>query len=256
MGRISRKEYNALNAGVMDERKIASGENITAEDFRYEPGPEDKPANQGKDNVIPFKKEAERPNIIELKKDFRTQDDFNRIVFVSKALQKNLLDYVHAYKGVVHIEKKTDGGSIIVGTDGFRLHYAEISMELTPGEYKVDVRKNTLYLTGPVKDYSEHGYPDWRKLVKDNIEKQASINFYGTGLTRNTGVTGLMAKKFYSFIQATGKIINLRYLDDLTKANWDIYLDKDKELNSPVVFRQDLEKTMAALIMPMEPENG
>jgi hypothetical protein len=258
VGRLSRKKYNALNAGVAREKKIASGENNVAVDFQVENVQEENSEDENANNIIPFNRTSDGVDQFEMKKSFSNQDDFNRIVFVSKSLQKDkILDVLRvAYKGVIHVEENGEKGSIVVGTDGYRLHYAEVGLTLSPGEYKIIVRKDHLSLSGPIKNEEGVMYPDWRKLIKDDLERCGSIDFHGTSLSRNIFATGLMSKKFYSLIRVTEKIINLRYLDDLSKERWDIYTDSQKELNSPLVFKQDLPKPIAAIIMPLFPEDG
>jgi hypothetical protein len=256
MARISRKKYNSLNSGFSEEQKMASGETITTVDFQAEEIRNEK-TDKKSNNIIPFKKESDELERFEMKRSYSNQDDFNRIAFVSRALQKGVLpDMLRVrYKGLIHIEENDGKGSMVVGTNGQRLHYAEIGLALTPGEYKITVKKNDLVLSGPIKSEEEFGYPNWRAIVKEDITKFGTIDFHGTSISRDLLSTGLMSKRFYSLIKATEKIINLRYLDDLSKERWDVYLYSNKELNSPVVFRQALEKTIAAVIMPLTPED-
>jgi hypothetical protein len=129
-------------------------------------------------------------------------------------------------------------------------------MKFIPGNYQFEIKKKKIILYGPLEADSDSGkYPDWRKLIMTDIKKCASLNFNGVGISKDIEIMGLMSLRFYRLIKSTEKIINLLYLNDLTKETWDVYLYCGPEANRPVMFKKESKKELVALIMPMTPEN-
>jgi hypothetical protein len=243
-------------------KKIASGgENISVdlnEVIEAEINPEEvegEEEDKKPDNIVQFRAPYTKLIQYELEKTNANMDDIGRIIFVSKALDYDIFGI--GYKGQIHVEKdeKNEAGSIIVGTDGIRLHYAQIDTKIIPGDYKLSINKKCISLSGQENTGSETKYPDWRKIILSNPKEYTTIDFNGTSISNNISSTAIMSRRFYSLIKSIKKIINLKYLDDLTKEEWIVYLDEKKALNTPVMFKRACQKELVALIMPIEPED-
>lgn len=254
----SRNEEN-----VSEAYKIASGGDIVA----YDPikhkriilntnEATDEDANEGEnhaDNKIiqyPIKTTGMAAFIIQ--DTITAHDDFNRILFVSKAcLKKDHTSY--PFKTYIHVEEE-NGKKIMVSTDGIRLHAAAVDLDLLPGNYTIKTGNKSITLFGPIESNKDNEYPNWKKVVPTDYIEKAVINFNDTSLKRDLKKLGIMSKRMYSIIKTTNKLINLYYLDDLLKETWNICIDSN-EKNSAVLFSQNNTKKIFAIIMPMNPED-
>jgi hypothetical protein len=217
---------------------------------------EDKPPIDGDKtnpgNIIEFPKNLSKTVEFQINDNTETHDDYMRLMFVSRVLEK--YDTSQPYKSFLHVEVE-DGKRMVIGSDGRRLHAAVVDLDLLPGNYTVRFDKKLIALCGPIENKeAEYDYPNWKKTIPYNPTKKADIDFAETGLKKDRLQLGMMSQKMYSLIKRTGKLINLYYLDDLSKEKWAIYVADDVE-NSPVIFkREDAKKNMFAIIMPMETE--
>jgi hypothetical protein len=191
----------------------------------------------------------------EMRKSYNTMDDFQRIAFASRALTKEK-NSSRLYSTVLKIEyeyEKKDPKLIrcvrIIGSDGRRLHVAEISTILPEGFYNVQVRTNVITL----QEYGDDiHFPNWRGVLTslNKLEEIGECDLNNTSLTKNLTKTGEISKQFAKLIKASNKVLNIRYLDDLEKIVWTAY--KETRANGAFVFKLENNKELIAVIMPLE----
>jgi hypothetical protein len=164
-------------------------------------------------------------------------EDFERMGFVIKACAKKA-DY--PFKTVLHVEQ-TRTGSRLVACDGLRLHAAEISKKIKSGDYKPLVTRDCISLGEPVEGVK---FPAWSKAIPAKSEKRGIINLEKTGMGRDRKETEKLSLAFNSFVKQTGEPVNLRYLEDLTKREWTIYCQGEKQ--KAIVLKEGYGKTDVA----------
>jgi hypothetical protein len=176
-------------------------------------------------------------------------DDFERMRFVVKACTKTA-DV--PFKTVLHVEQ-TRTGSRLVACDGLRLHVAEISKKIKSGDYKAHVTKDSVSLGAPLEGVR---FPAWAKAIPEKTEKRGIINLEQTGMGKDRRETERLSLAFNSFVRQTGEPVNLRYLEDLTKREWTIYCQGEKQ--KAIVLKEghgktDVEDTKGplAVILPI-----
>jgi hypothetical protein len=176
--------------------------------------------------------------------------DFERMLFVIKACtkEKNV-----SFTSVLHVEQ-TRTGSRLIAIDGRRLHVAEISKKIKSGDYKAQVTKDIISLGKPLKDIK---FPAWAKAIPVTTVKRGVINLTDSGIGKNSKETDKLSLAFSSFVSHSGEPINLRYLNDLTKKEWEVYCQNDKQ--KAIVLREKSKgqnepdrKAPYAVIMPLE----
>jgi hypothetical protein len=169
--------------------------------------------------------------------------DFDRIAFVLKARSK---DEKREYLTVLHVEQ-TSTGSRLIATDGLRLHFAEIERKIESGEYKPAVHKDCIRLGDPVKDIQ---FPNYARIIPENTIKRGVIDLTDTGMGKDRNQTERLSWVFNSFVKKTGDLINLRYLEDLTKKKWLVYCQSEK--HKAIVLKEfGAENSVFAVVMPL-----
>jgi hypothetical protein len=207
-------------------------------------------SKKGEDAVTPAKDlpgEKERPeaagaSLTLIRKEpvtFRlsrleSPEDFERMLFVVKACARTA-DV--PFKTVLHIEQ-TRTGSRLVACDGLRLHVAEISKKIKSGDYKPRVTKDCVSLGIPLEGVK---FPAWAKAIPEKTEKRGFINLEKTGMGKDRKETEKLSLAFNSFVRQTGEPVNLRYLEDLTKREWTIYCQGEKQ--RAIVLKEGYGKT-------------
>jgi hypothetical protein len=164
-------------------------------------------------------------------------EDFERMQFVAKACDRTA-DV--PFKTVLHIEQ-TRTGSRLVACDGLRLHVAEISKKIKSGDYKPRVTKDCVSLGAPLEGVR---FPAWAKAIPEKTEKRGIINLEKTGMGKDREETERLSLAFNSFVRQTGEPVNLRYLEDLTKREWAIYCQGEKQ--KAIVLKEGHGKTDGA----------
>jgi hypothetical protein len=149
-------------------------------------------------------------------------EDFERMRFVVKACARTA-DV--PFKTVLHVEQ-TRTGSRLVACDGLRLHVAEISKKIKSGDYKSHVTKDCVSLGAPLEGVK---FPAWAKAIPEKTEKRGIINLEKNGMGKDRKETEKLSLAFNSFVRQTGESVNLRYLEDLTKREWTIYCQGEKQ---------------------------
>jgi hypothetical protein len=175
-----------------------------------------------------------------IKKEEVSKEDFNRLLFVLKARSSNRENF-----SVLHVEE-LPRGTRLVATDGKRLHVAEVDVKLAGGDYTPTVRKDRvrLVLARSAK------FPDWKRGVPDDPVGRGSINLAKTGIGRRYEFSSGMSLAFQSLIQKTGSAVNIRYLEDLPKKEWQLLVPAGKKW--PLMFRQkDSPRETYAVIAPV-----
>ena len=175
--------------------------------------------------------------------------DFELMSFVIKACNKT---GERPFMKVLHVEP-TRTGSRLVACDGRRLHFAEISKKIKSGDYKPMATKDSISLGEAEQDSL---YPVWSRYVPENTEKKGVINLEKSSLKRDRTETDNLSLAFNTFVKHTGEPVNLRYLEDLTKREWEVYIQGKKQrvilLRQVAVDPKDVNKEGPyAVIMPL-----
>jgi hypothetical protein len=175
-----------------------------------------------------------------IKKAEVSKEDFNRLVFVLKARANNRENF-----SVLHAEE-LPGGTRLVATDGKRLHVAEVGMKLAGGDYTPRVLKDRVRLV-PARGAK---FPDWKRGVPEAPVGRGSINLAKTGIGGRYELSLGMSLAFQSLIQKTGAAVNIRYLEDLPKKEWQLLVPAGRRW--PLMFRQkDSPREAYAVIAPV-----
>lgn len=147
---------------------------------------------------------------------------------------------------VVHVEE-SEGGSRLVCTDGKRLHYADITMEIPEGDYTPVITRDSIFLKGPIQIGS---FPNWKRVIPEDGQDRGLVNLEKTSLGRNTSQNAGFSLMFSQIIEKTGEVVNIRYLEDLPKREWKVLSTEEK--NRPIMFKRTVSgKEIVAVIMPM-----
>jgi hypothetical protein len=177
----------------------------------------------------------------EIKNTPANRDEFDRVQFVCKARSNNRKQ---PYTAVLHIEG-TAKGSRLIATDGKRIHVAEITAKIKSGNYKPVVTKDTISFGKPVAGIT---FPDWTKVLPEKARKRGTIDLGDTGLGKDRRLTAGLTAVLKSFMVKTGEVINLGYLEDLPKTEWDIY----KQPGKPILLKQqNTNRDTFAVIVPI-----
>jgi hypothetical protein len=168
---------------------------------------------------------------------------FERMTFVLKARSK---DATREYLTVLHVEQ-TKTGSRLIATDGLRLHVAEINRKIASGNYKPVLTKDRISLGEPAEGIV---FPNWVKVIPENTEKRAVIDLADTGMGKDRNQTERLSWAFRSFVNQTGELINLRFLEDLLKTKWSVYCQGVKN-KAMVLKAEGAEASAFAVIVPL-----
>jgi hypothetical protein len=155
--------------------------------------------------------------------------DFELMGFVCRAITKTS---DKQFRTVLHVEQ-TRKGSRLVACDGLRMHVAEISKKIKSGDYKVHATKDEIILGEPVTGIK---FPAWSKGIPEKTVKRGVINLEKSGISRNRNETENLSIALNTFAQQTGETVNIRHLEDLTKREWVVYCQKEK--NKAIVLKQ------------------
>jgi hypothetical protein len=169
--------------------------------------------------------------------------DFERMAFVLRACSQNPKQ---DYLSVLHVEQ-TKNGSRIVACDEHRLHVAEISAKIKSGDYKPVVTKDCFSLGEPVTGIM---FPNWMRVIPGITRKRGVINLANTGMGKDRSQTERLSLAYSSFVKQTGELVNLRYLEDLTKTTWSLHCQSEKH-KAVVLKEAGAEQTVFAVIMPL-----
>jgi hypothetical protein len=196
------------------------------------------PAKSGADSLVFIKKEPVTFQLSRLK----NPEEFERAAFVIRACST---DPHRKHLAVLHVEQ-TRSGSRLVATDGMRLHICEIPEKIRSGDYKPVVTKDLIRLGEPVTGIM---FPNWMKAVPSAPKERGVIHLEETGLGKDRNRTEKLSRVFNAFVRMTGSLINLRYLDDLTKTTWSVHCQAG---NRVILLKQERAKMhTCAVIMPL-----
>jgi len=170
--------------------------------------------------------------------------DYENSLFVLKSMST---DKTRPFMCVVHVEHLNEGGCRLVCTDGRRLHYADISVEIPDGDYIPVVTKDTIVLKGPT---NQGGFPNWKRVIPEDCIDRGLINLAKSGVGKNVSTAAQFSLAYSKVLQQTGEVINVRYLDDLMKTEWQLLSREEK--NKALMFKRPIaEREVVAVIMPM-----
>lgn len=173
----------------------------------------------------------------------KNPDDFERMAFVIRACSK---DPRRKHIMVLHVEQ-TRTGSRLVATDGHRLHVAEITEKLQSGDYIPAVTKDAVRLGEPATGIM---FPNWSKVLPVDTAMRGCINLKDAAWGKNQNQTEKLSRVFNSFVRMTGELINVSFLEDLTKKEWSIHCQAGK--NRAILLRElGAKMSTYAVLMPM-----
>jgi hypothetical protein len=211
--------------------------------------------NKSTKKIIKFPEEFIKRTQYDFKKTYGNSDDFQRVFFVSRALS-NDKDEMRLFKTFVKIENDIDSGrTIIVATDGRRLHLAEINIDIPEGFYNIRTKNNVITFQEVIEPKDGLHYPDYRKLIMspEELKKVCDLDLTQTGLTKNLVKTGEISKQFAKIVRKAEKVMNIRFLDDLAKLSWELYIENNEK--GALHFKLNSEKELLALIMPLDADD-
>jgi hypothetical protein len=175
------------------------------------------------------------------------RDDYQRIYFVSRATDKD--EVTRPFCTIIHVEPSESYGCRIIATEGKRLHLAELEYELPPGDYEFRTDSQEAVLKGPIG--YEIQYPNYQGIIFKNQKYLYNLDFGNTGLGKNASKNLEMTRHIGRLVRRSNILINLRYLDDLVKLEWSVYVDADKESRA-VIFKTKTPKELFAVLMPFD----
>jgi hypothetical protein len=161
------------------------------------------------------------------------------------------------YESIIKVETDEESGIVtLIATDGRRLHLAQINHFIPEGYYNIMIKGDTITLQEVIDSDGKFQYPNYQKVIPgpESLKKICDLNLDKTGITKNVVKTGKMSREFAKIIKQAKKIINLRYLDDLAKIDWELYVEEKRE-RSALYFKLNSDKKLFALIMPMEDDD-
>jgi hypothetical protein len=239
------------NISVMN--KASGAENINASE-----APENAANSFGNNNkkIINFPNELIKRMQYEIKKTINTRDDFQRIAFVSKALTTDK-HAIRKYESIIKVETDEESGNVtFIATDGRRIHLAQINHFIPEGYYNIMIKGDVITLQEVIDSDGEIQYPNYRKIIPgpETLKKICDLNLDQTGLTKNMVKTGKISLEFAKIIKRAKKVMNIRFLDDLAKIDWELYVEEKRE-KGPLCFKLNSEKELLAIIMPMNDDD-
>jgi hypothetical protein len=175
----------------------------------------------------------------------KNREEYEQVRFVLKACGKTTDDKTR-FKTVLHVEQTHDG-SRLVATDGQRLHIAVIETRIKNGEYMPVITKETITLGEPVKSIP---FPNWTRVMPDKTKKRLTIDLEKTSMGKDKSETEKLSRTYSVLVKKTGEMVNLRYLEDLTKKEWTVYCQAEPQ--KAILFKETGSKReTVAVIMPL-----
>jgi DNA polymerase III sliding clamp (beta) subunit (PCNA family) len=164
-------------------------------------------------------------------------------LFVAKAVSK---DITRDNLSVIHVEE-IDNGSRLVATDGVRLHIAEIATKIKAGNYKPLISKDAIGFTEADTDIT---FPNWPRVIPERPMMRGTISLENTGFGKNVTQTEQMAAAFTALIKQTGESVNLRFLDDLPKTEWQVF--SQNQTGRALILKENAHAdSVYAVMMPL-----
>lgn len=180
---------------------------------------------------------------------FENPDDFDRMRFVINACSRN---NDNTFRSVLHVEQ-TRKGSRLIASDGLRLHVAEISKKIKSGNFKarVSATKEIITLGKPIKGIK---FPLWSKAIPEKTKIRGVINLVNSGLGKDRKESENLSLAYKSLVKMTGETINLCFINDLTKNEWEVFCQDTKR--KAIVLREKSitpdAKVPLAVILPIQ----
>jgi len=166
----------------------------------------------------------------------RNKEEYEKILFVLRACDKNI---GRAFTNVLHVERAKNK-SLLIASDGKRMHVTEIKTRIKPGDYKPVLTKEAVNLGMPVLNIN---FPNWRKVVPTNVVRRGCINFENAVIGENSPAN-------VAFTKMSGEKVNPSYLSDLTKKVWVIYCQNEKR-KALLLKEYGAENETYAVIVPL-----
>jgi len=168
--------------------------------------------------------------------------DYEKILFCMKAMggKRNVL-----FTRYMHIEN-TRTGSLIVCTDGKRLHVANISIRIPAGNYQPVIKDYSISF-GTSKDIA---FPAWRNVVPEDADYKGLLQLEGINSGSKVERDERFTNIYCSFLFDTGFNVNVGYIKDLPTANWKIFTKKGRN-NLVLLKNLKDEQNQFAVFVPV-----
>jgi len=168
--------------------------------------------------------------------------DYEKILFCMKAMggKRNVL-----FTRYMHIEN-TRTGSLIVCTDGKRLHVANISIRIPAGNYQPVIKDYSIYF-GTSKDIA---FPAWKNVVPKDADYKGLLQLEGINSGSKVERDERFTNIYCSFLFDTGFNVNVGYIKDLPTANWKIFTKKGRN-NLVLLKNLKDEQNQFAVFVPV-----
>ncbi|GHT71389.1 hypothetical protein FACS1894110_24370 [Spirochaetia bacterium] len=173
----------------------------------------------------------------------KNRDELARAKFVCKAIDRS---DKRPFTQVLHVEQNA-GGSILVATDGKRLHVAHIKTRIPEGDYKPLIAGDAVKLCNPVDCVD---YPDWQRVVPETAKKKGTIGLDMVG-GKNAGRGRMVIGEACRDIKGmTGAKLDPEFVAGLSGHSWDVYAPSAPE-KPLLLFETGSDKETYAVIMPI-----
>jgi hypothetical protein len=224
----------------------------------------DKDNNEKKENIIDFPDTGEtdralnpvKEQLFILNRTFISYSELTKLKFILKVIEKypsRNKDYAKRIKVENIPGSNWQNRKRVIATDGYRIHYAEIdfNFDLPCGEYlPYTINKDIAIKKLDDKDSK---FPNWKEYEKIQYNKASMpIDLRNTGLGRDTMKTLSLTKLFHRIIKKLSRLINIKYLDDLIKDKYEIFINSDKK--APLKFKLVNSRPLIAYIAPIDME--
>jgi DNA polymerase III sliding clamp (beta) subunit (PCNA family) len=196
--------------------------------------------------MVDTPKPETKPKPYELYQGIKGDVDFNLFKFISRGISKE--KSARDFEKVIHVEIYKNKKYIVV-TDGRRIYLAETNHPIEEGNYHVE--KNVAKYIKLVPCDLLRPYPKWSRYMEYPIEKVGKIDLYSTSLTRNVNANQKASVEFEYLVRTTNKLVNIRFVDDLPKLDWDFYKCKNNKLKHITLKATHVDRDLRAIIMPI-----
>jgi hypothetical protein len=188
--------------------------------------------------------------MFEFRRTADNADEFERVQFVCKARsngKESAYRVGSSFTEYVHVEW-TRTGSRLVASDGRRLHVTEVKERIPRGDYKPEVSKDRINFGDPIPGIQ---FPNWKTVVPEPVIEKGTLSLERAGVSKNLKLAEGMSIAFNDFVQKTGVVVNMRFLDDLPKRDWKVKVHKDRK--SVVMLEQrNAPKPTYAVFAPLK----
>ncbi|MGL4985711.1 MAG: hypothetical protein ACRC5H_01060 [Treponemataceae bacterium] len=179
------------------------------------------------------------PTIITRKDHYK---DYEKLLFCIKALGKTDDPLFTRY---LHIENSRVGSRVIT-TDGKRLHLCKTHMKLPQGNFIPILNNYTITLDSSV----DIPFPSWKNIIPENPDYKGVLNLEELGADASMSKDEKFTSVYCHLLSTTGFNINIKYVKDLPKINWNVFTKKGKN-NLIILKNKKDEECQQVIFVPV-----